>query len=188
MSDWVDVAETDLIQAAQAGNTDAYGELYTRYAASVFRFIFAHLDNRFDAEDLTEEVFLRAWRRLPQFRQRGFPFSAFLFRIARNALIDFYRLTTGKRSALSISDVQMESDPLSQPAEVVSMQFEHRELRQALGNLKEEYRTVLALRFYGGLSPAETAKVMNRTVGAIRVLQFRALSALRLAMGKDERG
>jgi RNA polymerase sigma-70 factor (ECF subfamily) len=82
----------------------------------------------------------------------------------------------------------MESDPLSQPAEVVSMQFEHRELRQALGNLKEEYRTVLALRFYGGLSPAETAKVMNRTVGAIRVLQFRALSALRLAMGKDERG
>jgi RNA polymerase sigma-70 factor (ECF subfamily) len=186
MSDWVDVAETELILAAQAGNTDAYGELYTRYAAGVFRFIFAHLDNRLDAEDLTEEVFLRAWRRLPQFRQQGFPFSAFLFRIARNALIDFYRVSTGKRSTVSLSEAQMESDPRSQPAEVVSTQFEHRELRQALGGLKEEYRTVLALRFFSGLSPTETARAMNRTVGAIRVLQFRALSALRLSMGRDE--
>jgi RNA polymerase sigma-70 factor (ECF subfamily) len=186
MSDWVNVDETELIQAAQAGNTEAYGELYTRYAASVFRFIFAHLDNRFDAEDLTEEVFLRAWRRLPQFRQKGFPFSAFLFRIARNALVDFYRITTGKRSTVLISEAQMESDPLSQPAEVVSAQFEHRALRQALGNLKDEYRTVLALRFFGGLSPTETAKAMNRSVGAIRVLQFRALAALRLSMGSEE--
>ena len=186
MSDWEEIGETELILAAQAGRTDAFGELYTRYAACVFRFIFAHLDNRLDAEDLTEEVFLRAWRALPQFRQQGFPFSAFLFRISRNALVDLYRQSAGKKTEVSISEVYTEPDPCLQPAEVVSLRFEHRELQQALGNLREEYRTVLALRFFSGLTPTEIARVMKRSVGAVRVLQYRALSALRLLIDKNE--
>jgi RNA polymerase sigma-70 factor (ECF subfamily) len=186
MSDWEMVGEEELILTAQAGDPSAFGELYSRYAACVFRFVYAHLDNRLDAEDLTEEVFLRAWRALPQFRQQGFPFSAFLFRIARNAMVDYYRLSKHKRSTVAISETQVEVDPIAQPTEAVSRQLEHQELNRALSNLKDEYHTVLALRFFSGLTPAETAKVMKRSIGAIRVLQFRALSALRLLMDKNE--
>jgi len=83
--------ENRLVEQAKKGDAGAFGELYEFYAPLVFRFLFSHLDNRLDAEDLTEEVFLRVWEALPGFRLRGVPFGGYLFRVARNALYDFYR-------------------------------------------------------------------------------------------------
>ena len=74
-----EVDETSLLQQAQQGDTEAFGQIYEMYSPLVFRFLFAHLDNRLDAEDLTEEVFLRAWQSLPGYRMRGVPFKGFLF-------------------------------------------------------------------------------------------------------------
>ena len=81
------VEDIQLIQQSQKGDTQAFGELYERYAQRVFRYLYAHLDNRLDAEDLTEEVFLRVWKSLGGYQEQGVPFLAFLFRVARNALI-----------------------------------------------------------------------------------------------------
>ena len=93
MSNLGEVDDIQLLKTAQDGNAEAFGELYERYAQRVFRFLYAHLNNQQDAEDLTGEVFLRVWRALGNYKERGVPFLAFLFRIARNALIDHYRRT-----------------------------------------------------------------------------------------------
>src|SRR4030066_1482928 len=81
----------DLIKRAQRGDQHAFGDLYEIHAPAIYRYLLAHLDNSMDAEDLTCEVFLKAWQSLPKYVDRGVPFLAFLFRIARNALVDHYR-------------------------------------------------------------------------------------------------
>lgn len=176
-----EVVDIQLLNQASQGDSRAFGELYERYAPRVFRFLFAHLDNRLDAEDLLAEVFLRVWRSLPSYQERGLPFAAFLFRIARNLLIDYYRQSSQARGHVSIEDLSLQdSDPT--PGERVSAGLERSELRQYLAQLREDYRSVLVLRFLGELSPEETAQVMGRSPGAVRVLQHRALAALRAIM------
>jgi RNA polymerase sigma-70 factor (ECF subfamily) len=178
MPAWQDSDESELIEIAQGGEADAFGELYRRYAKIVFRFIYANLNDRFDAEDLTEEVFLRAWRSLSNYRQKGVPFLAYLFKIARNVLIDFYRRAGRSGGHMSIEDKQI-TDFNPDPGETAILNIEHQEIRNTLTELREDYRTVLVLRFLSGLSPEETGAVMGRTPGAVRILQHRALSALR---------
>jgi RNA polymerase sigma-70 factor (ECF subfamily) len=181
VSNWQDVDDIQLIAIAQGGDADAFGELYERYATRVFRFLFAHLSNRMDAEDLVGDVFLRVWRALPNYQEQGVPFLAFLFRIARNALIDHYRKAGKSKQDVSIEDITIEDgDP--GPGDTVITNLEHEQLRQTLGQLREDYRTVLVLRFLSELSPDETAEVMDRSAGAVRVLQHRALAALRKLM------
>lgn len=179
------VDETSLLQQAIAGDTEAFGQIYEFYAPLVFRFLFAHLDNRLDAEDLTEEVFLRAWQSLPNYRLRGVPFTGFLFRVARNALYDHYRRRRN-RAADPGNDQELVDDLQPDPALSVSLHLERRELRQTLAKLRPDYRTVLVLRFLVGLSPDETAQAMSRSSGAIRVLQHRALAAARKLLLKQE--
>jgi RNA polymerase sigma-70 factor, ECF subfamily len=179
------VDEMALLRRAQQGDTEAFGRIYELYSPPVFRFLFAHLDSQLDAEDLTEEVFLRAWQALPGYRMRGIPFTGFLFRVARNALYDHYR-----RSQKRAYDLELDQDLGDglQPdlAENIPARLEQRELRQVLAQLREDYRTVLVLRFLVGLSPEETALAMERSSGAIRVLQHRALAAVRKLIDFEE--
>ncbi len=178
MSYLQEVDDVQLIQLTQGGDADAFGEIYARYAPRVFRFLYAHLDNRLDAEDLAGDVFMRVWRSLPNYREQGVPFLAFLFRIARNALIDHYRRSGKPEREVSIEDITLR-DRGPGPGETVTSSLEHQELRETLEQLREDYRTVLVLRFLSELSPEETAEVMGRSAGAVRVLQHRALAALR---------
>ena len=181
MSNWQDVDDIQLITIAQGGDAEAFGELYERYATRVFRFLFAHLSNRMDAEDLVGDVFLRVLRALPNYQEQGVPFLAFLFRIARNALIDHYRRAGKSKQDVSIEDITIQDgDP--GPGDTLITNLEHEQLRKTLGQLREDYRTVLVLRFLSELSPDETAEVMDRSAGAVRVLQHRALAALRKLM------
>ena len=175
------VADIQLIQRSQQGDTQAFGDLYERYAARVFRYLYAHLDNRLDAEDLTEDVFLRVWKSLGGYQEQGVPFLAFLFRVARNALIDHYRRSGKNQAETSIEDMQL-SEPGTGPVEAVAALLEHQQLRAMLTELREDYRTVLVLRFLSELTPEETAHAMGRSAGAVRVLQHRALAALRSMM------
>jgi RNA polymerase sigma-70 factor (ECF subfamily) len=178
MPDWQNSEDSELIRIAQEGESEAFGELYHRYAKIVFRFIYANLNDRLDAEDLTEEVFLRAWRSLSKYRQKGVPFLAYLFKIARNVLIDFYRRAGRSGGHMSIEEKQI-TDFNPDPGETAILNIEHQEVRHTLTQLREDYRTVLVLRFLSGLSREETGQVMGRTPGAVRIIQHRALSALR---------
>lgn len=175
---WQEVDDFELVQLAQHGDREAFGELYQRYAHIIFRFIFSHLSDRFEAEDLTEEVFLRVWRSLTNYREQGVPFLAYLFTVARNVLVDFYRRASRAGGLMSIEDKSF-PDIHSDPADAAIANLEHQQVRQTLEQLREDYRMVLILRFLSGLSPEETGEVMGRTPGAVRILQHRALSALR---------
>lgn len=178
MPDRPAVEDVQLLKKAQNGDAQAFGELYERHALAVFRFLYAHLDNRLDAEDLTEEVFLRTWRTLPRYRDQGVPFKAFLFRVAHNALVDHYRSHSRSKGELSIEDSVIH-DLRDEPGSLFLQNQEHQELRHTLAQLREDYQTVLIARFLADLSPEETSQVMGRSVGAVRVLQHRALTALR---------
>ena len=179
MPDWHEVDDCLLLEAAQKGQVEAFGELYERHAETIFRFLQAHLGNRLDAEDLTEEVFLRSWQALPFYRQQGIPFSAYLLRIARNALTDHYRRSARRGRHSSIDVEESLPDPRTEPSEAVLARIERQELVKLLQGMNADYRTVLVLRFFSNLSPSETALVMDRSAGAVRVLQHRALAALR---------
>jgi RNA polymerase sigma-70 factor, ECF subfamily len=175
--------DEQVIKQVKNGDAEAFGILYDQYAEVIFRYVYSHLDSRLDAEDLTEEIFLRAWRALPKYDERGLPFSAFLFRIARNSLIDYYRQ---KKAVQSIEDIELQSHEPG-PEEMVDINIENHTLRETIAKLREDYRNVLIFRFLSGLSPEETAQVMQRSVGAVRVLQHRALSALKDLMERGTR-
>ena len=152
-----------LIQSAKDGNADAFGELYERYADSVFRFIYSQTSDRLDAEDITAEVFLKAWRSLSRYKERGYSFSAYLFRIARNVLIDSRRK---RRPVSDITEEEIVNLPdvmLPEPSAMLSAKIQHRELVTVLDQLREDYRTVLVLRFLNELTPEETSQVMGRS-------------------------
>lgn len=183
MPDWQDVNEAELLLKARQGDAQAFGELYEAYAPRLFRYLFAHLENRLDAEDLTEDVFLRVWQALPAYREQGIPFAGFVFRVARNALIDHYRRTRRRKPDLETDSIE---EFIPDPTPTLQAHLEHKEMREALGKLREEYRMVLNLRFLADLSPEETAQAMGRSAGAVRVLQHRALAALRKLLEKLE--
>ena len=180
--------DKELVEKAQAGNVDAFGILYERYAPAIFRYLYAHLLNRMDAEDLTGEVFLKTWQSLSGYRQRGTPFLAFLFRIAHNALIDHFRRARQRdqQSMTDLEEVLKDANP--GPAELTGTRLEHQELLKVMSHLNEDYQTVLVLRFLSELSPEETAQVMQRSSGSIRVLQHRALEALRKQLDISKAG
>ena len=174
----------ELIKRAQRGDQHAFGDLYETHATVIFRYLFAHLGNPMDAEDLTCEVFLKAWQSLPKYIERGVPFLAFLFRIARNALVDHYRLNN-RLEHKTLDDMDgYNAEGVMEPIDLVSIQMEHQQILQVLSKLRPDYQEVLTLRFISELSPQETAQVMKRSVGTIRVLQHRALAALREEIDK----
>lgn len=170
--------EERLLKEAQKGNADAFGEIYTCYAPEVFRFLYARLSNRQDAEDFTEEVFLRAWRNLPEYRYQGISFLSFLMRVAHNLLVDTYRSRKAPEEELPDDERVGVTGPQTDGPE----QMQHLEIMHVLEQLPSDYQTVLTLRFINGMTPGETAVVMRRSEGAVRVLQHRALAEFRKQM------
>lgn len=182
-----EIDESGLIKEAQDGDAEAFGQLYEHYAPRVFRYLFANLDDRLDAEDLTEEVFLKVWGALPGYRQRGIPFGGFVFRVARNTLIDHYRRSHRRGPRLSLSEEQVDQGQ-PDPAERMTTKLERAQVRRLLSGLNDDQRTVLSLRFLAGLTPDETARAMGKSPGAVRVLQHRALNAVRKLLTEEVQG
>jgi RNA polymerase sigma-70 factor (ECF subfamily) len=174
----------ELIKQAQRGDTHAFGDLYEVHAPVIYRYLFAHLENSMDAEDLTGEVFLKAWQSLPKYSERGVPFLAFLFRIAHNVLIDHYRQNRRVETKSPDDMDGYKEVGREEPVDLIGSQMEHQQILSVLSKLRTDYQSVLTLRFISELSPEETAQVMNRSVGAIRVLQHRALDALRVEIDR----
>ena len=174
-----EIDDAALITKAKEGDAEAFGDLYERYAELVFRFVYSQTANRFDAEDITADVFLRAWNSLSRYEERGFSFSAYLFRISRNVIIDRSRK---KKTASAIPEDELligDDQFAAEPGTMLAEKLRHREIVKVLSQLREDYRTVLVLRFFNDLTTEETSDVMGRSTGAVRVLQHRALSALR---------
>jgi len=174
--------EEDLIRAAQKGDRDALGRLYEAHVERVYRYLLGRLGQPADAEDVTSEVFIRAMRALPSYRAKGHPFIAWLFRIAHNQAVNYLKKRVRRREVPLLETVATSDDP----EEAALRQVMLSEVSQAMQGLTELQREVLTLRFGADLSIAETAKAMNRGVGAVKFLQHSALRALRRLLGEQE--
>ena len=169
-----------LVQRAQAGEADAFGELYDRYVSLVYRYIYYRVGTAQVAEDLTSETFLRALRRISTFTWQGRDVGAWFVTIARNLIADHYK--SGRyRLELTTDDVvasgatQLVQDG---PEDSVLDAMQNKVLLEAVKQLNPEQQECIVLRFLQGLSVAETAEAMGKNDGAIKALQYRAVRAL----------
>lgn len=178
-----DAASIDeLAVAATEGDVEAVGRLYDELVEPIYRYVAMRLRHREDAEDVTQLVFERIVAALPRYRPQGRPFSAWAFRIARNAAIDHQRRhrPTEPLGAIAEPTDGVLLEALSLRGEAV------RELRAAIRCLTPDQQEALALRYGAGLSADEAARVMGRRAGTVRGLTFRAIEALRRNLGGSD--
>jgi RNA polymerase sigma-70 factor (ECF subfamily) len=168
--------EVLLIEQAVKGDSRSFGVLYDNYHHKVYRFIYLKTGTREDAEDLTHQVFLHAWRNIKGYVHRGHPFSSWLYRIARNAVIDFYRT---RKDPLRMEE--LDPEVIGGPLNLESSTDDLMQLGRLMGCLRElppKYQDVLILRFVDELSLKETAMALGKSEGAVKLLQYRATKAL----------
>ena len=161
-----------LISRAQGGDAEAFGELYELFVEKIYRFYFYKVDTIPEAEDLTARVFEKALENLKKYKKGNF--QAWLFRIAQNTLVDYWRKRKKERSLKNYDEKGEESI-----LEKVCQKEEERKLVLALRKLKKEYNDVLTLRFFNQFSTLKIAEILGKSEGAVRVLQHRALKALK---------
>ncbi len=168
--------EAALITAAR-GAPAAFGILHQRYHARVYRYLRARTESPEDAADLTQQVFLQAFDALPRYRERGLPFAAWLFRIARNAATDFHRR---RRQTVAWDHLPEALHPAAQGPEGTVLRREAlARLRDLLATLPADKRELLALRFVAGLSQREIAAVVGKSEDAVQKGLTRLLHSLK---------
>jgi RNA polymerase sigma-70 factor (ECF subfamily) len=170
------VQDAQLLTRALASDAAAFGDLYERYLDAIYHYVFYRVSGREEAEDLTEAIFLRAWQALDENPPREAPFRLWLYRIAHNVIVDYYRK---RKDLLTLEAAALIPDPEEGPEASAVRQERADVLKQKMQQLKEDHQQVLACRFVVGLSHAETAVIMSRTEEAVRALQYRAIVALR---------
>jgi RNA polymerase sigma-70 factor, ECF subfamily len=170
-------AERALVARAIGGDEAAFAQLYDRYAERIYRHVSYRVGRPEDAEDVTQQVFLQAWRALGRYKQTETPFVAWLMTIAHNAVVSFYRRA---RSAASL-----EAEGVDPPAPseaglaAAEARVDHERVRRAMRQLRPELQQVLAMRFLEDLPSRDVASALGTTEGNVRIMQHRALLALR---------
>jgi RNA polymerase sigma-70 factor (ECF subfamily) len=169
-------SEHTLLERARGYDTDALGELYDQYAPLIYAYLYRRVHDAQLAEDLTGEVFVRVLQAIQSEQFWHTSFRGWLYRIAHNLLVDYYRKQPPvPMLALDEQLVAAQGDPDSALAEKLSRQ----DLLAAISQLTPNQQQVLVLRFGEELAAREVAEVMGKSVGAVEVLQHRALTALR---------
>jgi len=170
-----------LVHRAQAGDADAFGQLYRRHADTIFRFVYYRTRNRQLAEDLCGEAWLRAFRRIGSISYQGLDFISWVTTIARNLVADYfksgrYRLEITIGDALDAADRE---DREPGPEALTLGYLSNLDLLGAVQKLNDEQRQCIVLRFLNGCTLAETAAAMGKNESAIKALQYRAVGSLR---------
>jgi RNA polymerase sigma-70 factor (ECF subfamily) len=180
-----DAAIERLVTDARNGDAWAFGMIFDHYHESIHRFIASRVHRPSDAEDLTQHVFVKALEALPRYESRGIPFGGWLFRLARNAVIDHARTRHEHAELNSIVDL---THGEAGPDEIAVVRQELDAVATALAGLTDDQQEAIALRFFAGLSAREAAEAMGKQEGTVRGLQFRAIAALRRQLGLDVDG
>ena len=184
-------SDSELIAQAKE-DPEAFGLLYERYVGRIYNYIYYRTGNHQDAEDLTARTFYRALKHLPRYADRGAPYSAYLYRIAHNAVANWHR-DNSRRQIISIDELVMRTLKRKGPASLAQKHEEQALLLQAARRLAPDRQQLLILKFVEQMRNAEIAEVMGRTEGAIKSLYHRTLVALReevpdMLNGRVEKG
>lgn len=175
--------EATLVQRAIAHDPEAFGKLYDIHVDRVYRHIYYRVGNEQDAEDVTQQVFLKAWQAIPRYKKTASPFIAWLMTISHNLVVDFYR--TRKDKAYLEAEV-LAAGPASSPEQAAETSLEQERLRTAILQLGSDEQQVVILRFIEGFEFSEIASVLKKKEGNIRVILHRALVKLRNVLEKDK--
>ena len=178
--------EKELAIRASQHDPEAFAALYDLYVDRIYNYIYYKVGNTAEAEDLTAQVFTKAWEAIGNYQWQGYSFSPWLFRIAHNLVVDYHRA----RRPTVVLDV-LETHPAwsgseeERPEQVLQNMMTMERVREAISQLTDEQQTVIILRFLEGYDTADVAKIMGKRRGAIRGLQFRGLMALRKILGVE---
>jgi RNA polymerase sigma-70 factor (ECF subfamily) len=175
--------EDQLIQKAVRQDKEAFACLYDAHVELVFKHVFYHVYDHSAAEDITQDVFIKAWKAIPRYIRTGAPFKSWLLTIARNTLNDYYKKN---KKTVSLEDGQfMELESPGSIEESTETKIDQEHIRQAILKLKGDRQKVILMHFIDGFSYTEIAKILNKSEGAIRIIQFRALIDLKKLLTVD---
>lgn len=178
-----EVDERTLVQRSIARDQEAFGALYDRHVVRVYRHIYYMVGNAAEAEDLTAQAFLQAWEAIDRYQIRGAPFVSWLLRIAHNLGVSHLR---SRRESAELPETLVDHSRLGDPEAALQRQVEGERVREAIMRLRGDQRQVIILRFVEDLEYPEVAEIVGKSVAAVRVIQHRALNALRKQMRPED--
>lgn len=173
----------DFIEDAKRGDTTALAALYDAHVQRIYRYIIFRVRHTEEAEDLTEQVFMKMLESIHTFQPGRAPFSAWLFRIAHNLLMDYERKRRSRARYVQLEAPLLRTDD---PADLALLNVQTAAVRKALLELPLAQQQVIALRFGGQRSTAEVAQIMSRSEAAIKSLQYKAIKTLRRILDGGE--
>jgi len=171
-------SESDLIKLACEGDSEAFGALYEKYIDQIYNYIYFRTSNGKDAEDICSRVFLRALNHIERYEDRGYPFSAWLYRIAHNLVVNWYR-DSERSDEISLLDQYPPPTMDGSVEESIETMDETNLLLGIIRDLPEDRKELLVLKHVEGLTNFEIGEIMDRTEGAIKALYHRTLETLR---------
>jgi RNA polymerase sigma-70 factor (ECF subfamily) len=175
--------EDTLVAQAVAGDEAAFTKLYDRYFDRVYRYVYYRLGRAPDAEDVTQRVFLQAWRALGRYRQNGNSMLAWLLTIAHNESVNSQRRA---KSAHYLEFDLPETRPEADPEHMAEVRFEQARVRRAVMKLKPDQQQVITMRFLENLDTRDVAAALGKSEVNVRVIQHRALERLRKLLEEED--
>lgn len=175
--------EFALVKRAQV-NLDAFGQLYRHYVKRIYNYHYRHTGDVIEAEDLTSQTFYRALRGIKKYRDQGVPFQAWLFRIAHNLVVNWYR-DHGRRKLVSLDDVDPLLSESRGPQARLETAEEQQQLLDVIEMLPEDRKTLIILKFVEKMTNVEIGVVLGKTEGAVKALYHRTLTNLRQLMHEE---
>lgn len=173
-----------LVKKAKGRDPEAFGMLYDEYVDQIFRYVYYKVGNLAESQDLTGQTFLKAFENIDSYEMRDVAFSSWLYRIAHNLVVDFFRRES-KRESVPIDEQPPTPSPRGNPVETVLADLESERLYRAMRKLTHNQREVLVLKFIDNLSNAQVAEIMGISVGAVKSTQKRGLLSLNRILGNS---
>ncbi len=175
--------DSELIACAAKGDRETFGALYERYVFKVFRHVYYLTGDSHTAEDLTAQTFLNALKAIPRYEVRGVPFLAWLLRIAYNLTVNHKKVR--QNGAGPLPEAVEVQGTLYSPEASCEAKVDGKRVWEEVRKLRRNQRQVIVMRFIDGLSYADIATVLGKSIGAVRVIQYRALCTLRRRLEDD---
>lgn len=170
--------EQELVAQACSGDAQAFGKLYEKYIDAIYNYVYYRTSNQKEAEDLTSRVFLRALKHITRYEDRGYPFSAWLYRIAHNLVVNWYR-DRDRKEEIPLEDQYPPPAVKDETEKQLTKENRRENLLEIVRELPDDRQQLLILKHVEGLTNREIGEIMDRTEGAVKALYHRTLVALR---------
>ena len=163
-----------VLEACQQGDRKAFGRIYDQYATKLYKFIYLRVGHKEVAEDILADSFVKIWVKIKQVNSSK-AFSSWIYQVAKNNIIDYYRV---RKSTIAIEEVEQTLEDAADPIAETDLNLDQKRILACLVNLPKDQQQVIRYKFFEDLSNSEIALIMNKSEGAIRVIQHRAITRL----------